>query len=95
MLLDIPIIADLQLLQQRRQAVIDKNLLSANRRRITYDYQPQQEVLKLIPNPSKLEPRAEGPYRIVAVHTNGTVTLQLTPQIQERINIRRIKPYRR
>ena len=30
MLLDIPIIADLQLLQQRRQAVIDKNLLSAN-----------------------------------------------------------------
>ena len=31
MVLDIPIIADLQLLQQQRQALIDRNLMRANR----------------------------------------------------------------
>ena len=95
MLLDIPVISDLQLLQQRRQTLIDKNLLTANSKRRTFDYQPNQECLKLVYNPGKLEPRAEGPYRIVTVHTNGTVTLQLTPLVRERISIRRIKPYRR
>lgn len=95
MLLDIPLTADFELLRQRRQVVIDRNLLRANRARINHDYQPNQEVLKLIPNPKKLEPRAEGPYRITQVYTNGTVTIQLTPFVQERINIRRIKPYRR
>jgi hypothetical protein len=35
----------------------------------------------------------EGPYRIVTVHVNGTVSIKLTPGIIERINIRRIIPY--
>ena len=95
MFLDIPLVADLQELQQRRQALIDKNLITANARRLDHDYQPNQEVLKLSFNPSKLEPRAEGPYRITTVHTNGTVTIQLNPHVQERINICRIKPFRR
>jgi hypothetical protein len=42
---------------------------------------------------NKLEPRAVGPYRINAVHTNGTVTIQLTPYTVERISILRIKPF--
>jgi hypothetical protein len=33
-----------------------------------YDYQPGQEVLKLVYKPDKLEPRAQGPYEIIAVH---------------------------
>ena len=93
MLLDIPLIADFELLRQRRQVVIDQNLRRANRACINHDYQPNQEVLKLIPNPKKLDPRAEGPYHIVQVYTNGTVTLQLTPLVQEQIGIRCIKPY--
>ena len=35
------------------------------------------------------------PYPINTVHTNGTVTIQLTPVTTERINIRRILPKRR
>jgi len=92
MFLDIPIIADLQLLQQNRQALIDKQLLLANSKRINFDYQPGQQVLKLVANPNKLAPRYDGPYPLASVHTNGTVRLQLTPVIQERINIRRIRP---
>jgi hypothetical protein len=57
------------------------------KRRITYDYQQNQEVLKLVYEPSKLEPRAVGPYHVNAVHTNGTVTIQLTPYTVECISI--------
>jgi len=95
MILDMPLIADLLLLGQRRQALIDHRLLEANRRRISYDYQPNDEVLILTYKPDKLEPRATGPYRIDRVHTNGTVSIRRTNQLIERINIRRLRPYRR
>jgi len=93
MFLNIPVIADLHLLLQNRQALIDKQLLEANTKRISFDYQPGQQVLKLIANPNKLAPQFEGPFPIITVHTNGTVKLQITPVIQERINIRRIRPF--
>jgi hypothetical protein len=93
MLLDIPLIADLHLLHQRRQALIDMSLMRANNRRIRHDYQPNDEVLIRATNPNKLEPRFTGPHRVIRTHVNGTVTIQRTPQVTERINIRRIKPY--
>jgi hypothetical protein len=36
-----------------------------------------------------------GPFNITRVHANGTVTIALAPGVIERVNIRRIKPYRR
>jgi hypothetical protein len=56
MFLDIPIIADLQLLQQQQQALIDKNLMRDNRQHISHDYQPGNEVLLLTYKPNKLDP---------------------------------------
>ena len=38
MFLDIPLEADFVQLSERRQATIDRNLLSANNKRRTYDY---------------------------------------------------------
>ena len=95
MLLDIPLIADLHLLQQKRQALINERLFQANRARISHDYQPQEEVLVLKYKPDKLEPRAEGPFVIETVHTNGTITIRRNPYVIERINIRRVRPFRR
>ena len=40
-----------------------------------------------------MEARYHGPYPIQQVHNNGTVTILHQPNITERINIRRIKPY--
>ena len=94
MILNIPLIVDFELLRQRRQLLIDKNLVRANAKRVNYDYQPGQKALKLVYKPKKLDPQAEGPYNITKIHTNGTVELQLTDDLTERINIRRIKPYR-
>ena len=95
MILDIPVVADLNLIQQKRQALVDERLMQANRKRFSYDYHINDEVLKLEHRPSKLQPRAHGPYRILQVHANGTVTIRLSPTTIERISIRRIKPYRR
>jgi hypothetical protein len=36
-----------------------------------------------------------GPFSITRVHTNGTVTIETSPGVVERMNIRRLKPYRR
>ena len=95
MILNIPIIADLQLLRDKRQQLIDDRLIRANRKRFSHDYHVGEEVLKLTYQPDKLSPRAEGPYRVHQVHTNGTVTIQKDAHTIERISIRRLKPYSR
>lgn len=94
MLLDIPIIADLQILQQKRQSIIDANLLAANTKRLSYDYAVADRVLVKQYNPSKLEQKYIGPYPITTIHTNGTVTIRRSPHVLERMNIRRLRPYR-
>ena len=94
MLLNIPVVADLHFIEQKRQQLIQKNLERANRGRIRhYDYAIGNQVLKLIYQPKKLEPRTEGPFSITRVHVNGSVTIQKTPLTTERLNIRRVRPY--
>jgi len=94
MLLNTPITVDLQPLQQWRQALIDHNLMIANQRRISHDCQPNDQVVICMWKPDKLDPHAIGPFTINRVHTNGTVAIQCFPNIEERINIRRVRPCR-
>lgn len=94
MILNIPIIADLETIRARRQIVIDENLRRQNLRRHQHDYQPGEQVLVLTFRPNKLEPRAKGPFRIDRVHANGTITIRRSAHVTERINIRRVRPYR-
>ena len=74
--------------------MINYNLQRENKQRISHDYQPNDQVLLTVDDPKKLDCRWEGPYRLVHVHTNGSVTLRVDPHVTERINIRCIKPYR-
>ena len=69
--------------------------MRSNRSRISHDYRAGDEILILTYKPDKLDDRAVGPFRIEQVHVNGTVTIRRNANITERINIRRIKPYRR
>jgi hypothetical protein len=75
MLLNIPLIADFQLLRDKRQVLINEQLMHANRSHISHDYQPGEEVLILTYKPMKLQERASGPFMIEQVHTNGTVRI--------------------
>ena len=95
MIMNLPLITDLHVIQERRQQLIDKRLIAANQKRYSYDYNVGDEVLKLVYNPDKLEQRATGPFKIERVHANGTVTIRLSPTTIERLSLRRIKPYRR
>jgi transposase InsO family protein len=96
MILDIPLKADLYALQDKRQLLIDKRLIEANRRRVSHDYEVGELVLKL-KHPTeiqhKLDVRATGPFKIERVHANGTLTIRTGKHYTERINIRRVKPY--
>jgi hypothetical protein len=83
MVMNIPLMSDLMLVQQNRQQLIDQCLIESNCKRFTYNYQPNQEVLQ----PDKLAPCATGPYQITSVHTNGTITIQLTPHTRQQISI--------
>ena len=94
MLLDIPLIVDFERMRERRQVVIDEQLRRQNAKRVWRDYQPGDRVWKIVYQPDKMQPRNVGPFEILQVHVNGTVTLQVRENQTERINIRRIKPVR-
>ena len=78
----------------RRQAVIDDNNRQANLRQVFKDYRIGENVMLVVPDPNTLQERAQGPFEITTVHVNGTVTIHRGNGVQERINIRRIRPYR-
>jgi hypothetical protein len=94
MVMNIPLVSDLTMIQQNRQALIDQRLIHSNLKRFAYDYQPNQEVLLLAHNLNKLQARATRPFRILAVlNTNGTITIQKTQLSVQCVSIRSIKPF--
>jgi hypothetical protein len=92
MFLNIHSIADWHPITQRREHLLHENLMREYQKRRGYNYAPQQMVLEKKWKPKKLGKRSSGPYKIVQVHVNGTVTIQLRPGLTERINIRQIIP---
>ena len=96
MFFDLPFLTDILALQTTRQQLVDTRLLRENANRISHDYQVSDQVLKksVLSLSDKLKPSFTGPHEIIQVHTNGTVTIHLTDNVTERINIRWIKPYR-
>jgi hypothetical protein len=94
MMLNIPMLVDFNLIRQRRQAIIDDNNRRENLRRRFRDYSPGDQVLIRVYNPSTLQERFIGPFTIHQVHVNGTVTIMRNPNVYERINIRRLHPFR-
>ena len=91
MFLNIP---DLELIQQRRQQLIDANLHRQNQRRRFMDYRVGQQVLLKASDNRKLDSPTLGPFTIRTVHANGTLTIERAPHIWERVHLRRVVPYR-
>jgi hypothetical protein len=94
MFLNIPLIADWHAITQRREHLINENVIRKNKKQRRYDYVPQQRVLKKKLKPCKLGETTSGPYRVLQTHVNGTLTIELRQGVSERINIRRVIPYR-
>ncbi len=93
MLLDIPFIADYMAIRNARQLKIDQRLLRANSKRKPRDFAVNDNIyVRNYTAVSKLDPAWEGPFPIIQVHTNGTVTFARPNGVHERRNIRQIKP---
>jgi hypothetical protein len=73
---------------------MSENLIRENQKRCQYDYVPQQRVLKKKWKPCILGKRTSGPYRVIKTHVSGTLAKELRPGISERLNIRRVIPYK-
>ena len=95
MFFDLPFLTDITALQNTRQQLVDSRLFQENSSRTKHDYKIGDQILKkmVLSLSDKLKPTFTGPYPIIQVHTNGTVTIRLHDNLTERINIRRIKPY--
>ena len=75
MLLDIPVIADLVAIRERRQLLIDENLRRQNKKRIDHHYKVGDWVMIKVYNPKKGNDRLHSPYKIHETRTNGTLWL--------------------
>lgn len=93
MILRTNMIADVELVRQRRQAAIAVSNARENKRRIPYNYKPGDYVLILS---GGLDPKLklhEGPFRVVSFNkSSGTLHIQRRNYI-EPINIRLVRPY--
>ena len=77
---------------RRKQSVLYDNDRE-NRTRIADDYNVGDYVYVISKDiKRKLAPAKQGPFMIIRVHTNATVTIQRSAFVSERINIRRIYP---
>ena len=72
--------------------MIDEHARRKNLHRRSKDYQPGDQVMLVNPDATKLSDQLFGPFPIVKVHVNGTVTIQRNPMVRERLNIRRLRP---
>ena len=95
MLLNIPFITDWEAVREKRKLPINQNLRRSNQKRRGFDYQPGDQVLVRRPGIlRKLNKPFDGPFPIVKSHVNGNVTIRRATHVTERLNIRRIKPYK-
>ena len=92
--LNLPLIVDIHLLHKYRQHKIDEALVRANINRIPHEYAVGERVYKKVYHSSsqKAKPIYRGPYEILRVHTNNTVTIKINEKTQERLSISLLKP---
>ncbi len=95
MFYNIPLITDWHAIARCHKHHVNKDLRRQNKNRRRWDHAVGDKVLKKIFAPTKLGPRTTGPYVIKTVHVNGNVTVTLREGLTERINIRRVIPYRK
>ena len=94
MVVNLQFAADWQSISRRKQAQVYKDNLRENAKRVSHDYCPGEQVLVIKDGHfRKLDEPYQGPFTITDVYVNGTVRIQRSVAVTERLNIRRITPY--
>lgn len=92
MIFNIQHVADWKKIKLNKQRIIKKNNQNENNKRIAYEYKVGDKILYENTLARKMEPPRTGPYKIIEIHNNGTVTIK-RGAIIEKVNIRNIQPY--
>lgn len=93
MLLPTKFLVDWTRIHQQKQKRIDESNRRENANRIDHTYNVGDKVLLTKPGLlNKASSPRTGPYEVLYVHDNGTVTIENGP-VQQRVNIRRITPF--
>ena len=69
-----------------------RNNQRENGRRLPHQYQVGQNVFLSSNDITRKLSSRQGPFLITDVHSNGTITVQRSATVRERINIRRVHP---
>ena len=93
MFFDLPFLTHIVALQETCQNLVDTHLFHENASCISHDYKVNVLKKSVLSLSDKLKPSFTGPYLILQVHTNGTITIRLANNVTEHIIIRWIKPY--
>ena len=94
-LINIPLVANLESNQHQKQQLINKNLQWINQRQIDYNYKVRYKVMVVEYNAWKLHIKKHGPYPIFCVFTNNTVLVQISEYVQEIFKVRKLSPFTR
>jgi Integrase zinc binding domain/RNase H-like domain found in reverse transcriptase len=92
MILNVKHEANWEYIRERKQAIIEKNNLAENAKRIPHRYQRGDQVLLKRGTENKYETPYQGPYTILKVNDNGTVRMKVK-NVEDTFNIRRLTPY--
>ena len=89
MFMHLPFITNIVMLQQLCQQQVDHCLLRENSKHISHDFKVNDQVMKksMLSLSDKLKPSFTGLFAIQQVHTNGTCTVHLSPNMTECINV--------
>jgi hypothetical protein len=92
MIINATYIADWKAIAARHAASSRTNNARENSTRLPFRYQVGHYAYIRVSNLARKLDSQEGPFRIIQVHANGTVTIQRSPIVTERVNIRRLHP---
>ena len=78
-----------------KQKRTNENCRRENRSRKEHVYVPGDAVVLSTPGKllRKLEAPRKGPYEVVGEHDDGSVTIQKSPYVTDRVNKRRLSPF--
>ena len=94
MIMDVPLLANLAAIRDGRQQMIDENLIKQNKKRIEHHFRVGDLVMQIVWNKTKLSERSGGPFRVLATHCNGNITIQRTPTVTDTQSTRWFTPYK-
>jgi hypothetical protein len=92
MIINASYLADWKAIATRRKQAVQRNNARENSQRVPHDYKVGEKVYIRVSNISRKLDVQEGPFEILKINSNGTVSIRHSPIVRETIHIRRLHP---